>query len=206
MTTTDLSKFGNRELEMLRDILDSMIKDGLPEDFNNDEVQPIFNQNSGYVFLTNSDNQVSMINSDTGKLESWYSSPYEGKEGFFNELLEQYEGMYSDDQEWFKTAPNFESYYMYRGLFRDENDKEKIFQNIFEAFSDKAIICSLHGLHLLPLFDRVYLFEDGKCLRKFVASVFKIYFCNKLIISRFSVFRNFYLEIFALNKIRIKAQ
>ncbi len=33
------------------------------------------------------------------------------------------------DQEWFKTAPNFESYYMYRGLFRDENDKEKIFQN-----------------------------------------------------------------------------
>jgi len=103
MTTTDLSKFGNRELEMLRDILDSMIKDGLPEDFNNDEVQPIFNQNSGYVFLTNSDNQVSMINSDTGKLESWYSSPYEGKEGFFNELLEQYEGMYSDDQEWFKN-------------------------------------------------------------------------------------------------------
>lgn len=33
------------------------------------------------------------------------------------------------DKEWFKTAPNFESYYMYRGLSRDENDKEKIFKN-----------------------------------------------------------------------------
>lgn len=42
--------------------------------------------------------------------------------------------------------------------------EEKIFKNIFEAFTDKAIICSLHSLHLLPLFDRIHLFEDGKVI------------------------------------------
>lgn len=104
MTTTDLSKFGYRELEMQKELLDSMKNDGLPEDFNDDEVQVMFNQNSGYVFLTNSDMQVAMINEN--KLESWYSSPYEGREGFFNELLEQYEDMHSEDQEWFRGIAN----------------------------------------------------------------------------------------------------
>ncbi len=42
--------------------------------------------------------------------------------------------------------------------------EEKIFKNIFEAFTDKAIVCSLHSLHLLPLFDQIYLFEDGKII------------------------------------------
>ena len=42
--------------------------------------------------------------------------------------------------------------------------EEKIFKNIFEAFTDKAIICSLHGLHLLPLFDKIYFFEHGKII------------------------------------------
>ena len=42
--------------------------------------------------------------------------------------------------------------------------EEKIFRNIFKAFTDKAIICSLHSLHLLPLFDRIHLFEDGKII------------------------------------------
>lgn len=40
--------------------------------------------------------------------------------------------------------------------------EEKIFKNIFEVFTDKALVCSLHSLHLLPLFDRIYLFEEGK--------------------------------------------
>lgn len=33
------------------------------------------------------------------------------------------------DQEWFKNAPNFESYYMYRGLASDEKDRQKIAKN-----------------------------------------------------------------------------
>ncbi|MDO8575032.1 MAG: ABC transporter ATP-binding protein [bacterium] len=42
--------------------------------------------------------------------------------------------------------------------------EEKIFKNIFGTFTDKAIICSLHGLHLLPLFDKIYYFDNGKII------------------------------------------
>jgi ABC-type multidrug transport system fused ATPase/permease subunit len=46
----------------------------------------------------------------------------------------------------------------------DMANEQKIFENIFRAFADKAIICSLHSLHLLPMFDCVYLFDDGKII------------------------------------------
>lgn len=39
-----------------------------------------------------------------------------------------------------------------------------IYQNIFREFSDKAIISSVHKLHLLPMFDRIYLFSDAKII------------------------------------------
>ena len=52
MTTTDLSQFGYRELELSKDIFDSWINNGLPEDFNDGNIQLMFNQNSGNVFLT----------------------------------------------------------------------------------------------------------------------------------------------------------
>lgn len=98
-TTTNLADFGNRELAMVRDLISAMLEQGLPEDFYNNEVQPMFNQSSGCVFLTNSEYQVAMLNGD--KLESFYSSPYEGFEGFYDDLKEQYEDMSEDDKEWF---------------------------------------------------------------------------------------------------------
>ncbi len=36
------------------------------------------------------------------ELFSFYSSPYEGKEGSFDELLEEYKEMHPEDQEWFQ--------------------------------------------------------------------------------------------------------
>jgi len=100
-TTTNVADFGTRELAELRDLLDAMLKQGLPEDFSNDGVHPMFNQSSGYVFLTNSDYEVCMINGD--KLESFYTSPHEGLEGFYDELKEQYEDMNEEDKEWFDS-------------------------------------------------------------------------------------------------------
>lgn len=44
----------------------------------------------------------------------------------------------------------------------DFRNEMSIYQNIFEKFKDKAIVSSIHRLHLLPLFDRIYLFADGK--------------------------------------------
>ena len=101
MTTTNLAQFGTRELEEVRDLLDAMLTHGLPSDFSDDGVHPMFDMNSGFVFLTNSDYQVCMINDN--KLESFYTSPYEGLEGFYDDLKEQYEDMHEEDKEWFDS-------------------------------------------------------------------------------------------------------
>lgn len=82
--TTDLSKFGCREWGMMRDILNAMIDKGLPEDFDGDGMVFMFNMNSGNVFLTNENYDVAMMNGDD--LESFYSCPECGHEGFFHEM------------------------------------------------------------------------------------------------------------------------
>lgn len=92
MTTTNLSDFGHRELEMLEELLQAMREQGLPDDFYDNEVTPMMNQYSGNVFLTNSEYQVAMMNDD--KLESFYTLSYSGSEGFIDELYEQFQGDY----------------------------------------------------------------------------------------------------------------
>lgn len=94
--TTDLSKFGYRELDMAGDLLKAIGK-GLPDDFNDDEITVMFNPNSGYVFLTNSDYQVAMVDDD-GYLYSYYYTTYNDYEGSFEELKEMYEDDPSDWQ------------------------------------------------------------------------------------------------------------
>ena len=84
ITTTDLSEFGNRELEEMENLLKARREQGFPDDFNDDEIQIMFNKNSGYVFFTNSDCQVCML-TDGGNLESFYSCPNCGNEGFDGE-------------------------------------------------------------------------------------------------------------------------
>lgn len=79
-TTTDLSKFGYMELKSLEILLTAMREQGLPEDFDNDEVVPMMNQHSGNVFLTNANYEVAML--INGKLESFYNCPECGHEGF----------------------------------------------------------------------------------------------------------------------------
>lgn len=84
ITTTNLSDFGLRELKELELLLKAMRENGLPPDFNDDSVTPMFNMNSGYVFLTNSDCQVAM--QDNGKLYTYYSCPECGNEGAYEDL------------------------------------------------------------------------------------------------------------------------
>lgn len=83
ITTTDLSKFGAREREMAAELLTASEK-GFPRDFSDDGVTVMMNTNSGNVFLTNAEFQVAMMNGDT--LESFYSCPQCGAEGFFDEI------------------------------------------------------------------------------------------------------------------------
>ena len=77
--TADIGKFGWLELSKLRDILNAWMDTGLPDGFEQDEVHPEFNMNSGYVFLTNSEYQVAMLNGD--RLELFYTCGSCGHEG-----------------------------------------------------------------------------------------------------------------------------
>ncbi len=79
-TTTDLSEFGPYERSLLIDLLTAWDKQGLPSEFDNDEVVPMMNRLSGCVFLTNSDYQTCMMNDD--KLEMWHNCCNCGHEGF----------------------------------------------------------------------------------------------------------------------------
>lgn len=89
-TTTNLSDFGMRELDMAADLLKAYANNGAPDTFYDDEVVIMMNTHSGNVFITNSDCQVLMENN--GILEMFYNTPYKGIEGFADELLENLEG------------------------------------------------------------------------------------------------------------------
>ncbi|MFA6436565.1 MAG: ABC transporter ATP-binding protein [Candidatus Gracilibacteria bacterium] len=44
----------------------------------------------------------------------------------------------------------------------DSRNEMMIYQNLFETFGDRCIVSSIHRLHLLRLFDVIYVFEQGK--------------------------------------------
>lgn len=79
-----------------------MREQGLPDDFYDNEVRPMMNQYSGNVFLINSGCQVAMMNGD--KLESFYTLSYNGNEGFFNELLIDYNNGNIMKEDWEQLA------------------------------------------------------------------------------------------------------
>lgn len=98
--TENLADFGYREQDEAKEIFAAWKKNGLPQDFDNDGVRLAFNMNSGYVFLTNNEYQVAMCDGD--ELYSFYTSPYEGIEGSFEDLLDEYKNMNEEDKQWFK--------------------------------------------------------------------------------------------------------
>lgn len=83
-------------------IMQAWDKNGLPDNFYDEGVKFAFNKNSGYVFLVNDEYQVLMMND--GKLELYYTSPYEGYEGFINDLFDDYmsdtDAWHIEDAEW----------------------------------------------------------------------------------------------------------
>ena len=80
IVTDDLSKFGYRERQMAEVLLKAWREQGLPDDFENESVSIVMNMNSGFVFLSNAEYQVAMMNGD--KLESYYTDFETGEEGF----------------------------------------------------------------------------------------------------------------------------
>ena len=95
--TEDFSEFGYIQLDEAGKLL-TAIKSGLPSDFDDGGIRVGFNRNSGFVFLTNDEYQVAMLD-DKGKLYSFYTTPYEGYEGSLEELLEEYDNMNNEDKD-----------------------------------------------------------------------------------------------------------
>jgi ATP-binding cassette, subfamily B, bacterial len=52
----------------------------------------------------------------------------------------------------------------------DLENERLIYAALFKTFSDKCIVSAIHGLHLVNLFDAVYVFENGKVLSKRAAN------------------------------------
>jgi len=48
----------------------------------------------------------------------------------------------------------------------DPKTERMVYANLFECFAGKTVISSLHRLHLLPLFDYVYILKDGTVVDK----------------------------------------
>jgi ATP-binding cassette, subfamily B, bacterial len=48
----------------------------------------------------------------------------------------------------------------------DQKNEYEIYINIFNEFSHKTLISSIHRLQLLPLFDMIYVFDKGKIVTK----------------------------------------
>jgi len=82
IVTSDMSRFGNRERAMAGELLTAMSEQGA--DFLEDGVTVSMNMNSGYVFLTDEDYKVGMMNGKV--LEQWFNCPYCGVEGFLEDM------------------------------------------------------------------------------------------------------------------------
>lgn len=76
--THDLNEFGNRQLLEVARLIEEYGNKGA--DFLTDKISINLNKNSGYVFLSDEDFNVGMLNN--GKLEQWFSCPYCGHENF----------------------------------------------------------------------------------------------------------------------------
>ena len=46
----------------------------------------------------------------------------------------------------------------------DTETEMKVYRNIFREFRDKTIISSVHRLHLLPLFNKIFMFSEGRII------------------------------------------
>jgi hypothetical protein len=85
--TTDLSKFGYREIALAIELLESLLIDN-DSDFS-EGLNIFFNMDSGYVFLADNEYNAYMINKETKKLEQWHNLPDSGIEGFLSDLLNE---------------------------------------------------------------------------------------------------------------------
>ena len=99
-TTSDLSDFGFRELELGATLLRAYCDD--PPCWLSEGVHRMMNKHSGFVFLTDDECNVAMMNGD--RLNAWLFTPHDGHEGFVCELAAEFAptDLHSDDAEFIR--------------------------------------------------------------------------------------------------------
>ena len=128
IVTSDWSKFGYREIEQATDLLSAYKNRRWTKRANDyfdwSSMKPAFNTSSGYVFLTDDDYNVVMLN-DNDDLDLWISTPYEGHEGFYNDLIDDIKEYHEEDQEYLKDM---------QGHFGvGKNNKRKYFGKTYDT-------------------------------------------------------------------------
>lgn len=86
IVTNDLTRFGRRELALAGELLVAYAQCRELDDILTDGVQVWFNTHSGYVFLSDEDFNVVMMNPETDRAEQWFNCPYCGHEGFITDM------------------------------------------------------------------------------------------------------------------------
>jgi len=103
--TCGLNDFGSRELDMAVELLDKYkeaVRNGDYEELGlTTNIRLAMNTNSGYVFLTDDDYNVVMINPETKKAEKYYTCSNCGFEGFKDEFKN-----HSEDQDCLEDIRN----------------------------------------------------------------------------------------------------
>lgn len=82
VVTTDLSKFGYREIREAIELLEAYLEN--TKDILGDGLTLNFNTHSGCVFLSDEDYRIAMINN--GNLEEWFYCGECGAEGFLEDI------------------------------------------------------------------------------------------------------------------------
>jgi len=99
--TRNLSEFWQRELleasELLKAYANSNMTARAKERFTGNGLAVEFNPMSWNVFLVDDDYNVLMFNWE--ELDLFLSTPYEWVEGFFDEIMEDYEDLHEEDKQ-----------------------------------------------------------------------------------------------------------
>lgn len=124
-----LENFGKREIDLAIKLLEQYKKE-IPDEWVNKGVYIDLNLNSGEVFLANSDCQT-MLLKDDGKLGLWLTTPYDGKEGFIDDLV--YEFFQDEIENYGFTDFNIEKLKKW-----NEEDVNFIFENYDGVYKTSA--------------------------------------------------------------------
>lgn len=120
-TTTDLQDFGFRELRLAAELLTAYCE--RPPGWLGCGVHLMMNRMSGCVFLTDEDCNVAMMNG--GALDAWLFTPYDGYEGFIDELTEQYgpDDLHADDADYIRQWADMLGFDLPKRWQQAEDDK-----------------------------------------------------------------------------------